>query len=254
MKGKMKKAMQENPLSGKDRIILPLDFPSFDEAQAVVEKLKNHVGLFKVGLTLYINEGRKFLEYLDRSVGPEKIFLDLKFHDIPETVKNVSSVVASISPVKFITVHASEGERILKAAVEALPKGTGVLGVTALTSLSEAELKELGISMTVKERVLKLAQMAKKAGCAGVVCSGLEARAVKAQCGLNFIVVTPGIRPAWARVASDDQRRVMTPGEAIQQGADYVVVGRPIYTSSDRVGAAMKVAAEIEEALTGPSK
>ncbi len=249
----LKNTVQEKPLSAKDRIVLPLDFHSLGEAQTVIEKLKNHVGLFKVGLTLYIKEGRTILEYLNSVVGPDRIFLDLKFHDIPETVGNVSSVVVSMSPVKFLTVHASDGERILRAAVDASQNGAKVLGITVLTSLSDAELKDLGISMTVKERVLKLARISKKAGCAGVVCSGLEALAVKEQCGKDFIVVTPGIRPKWASISADDQRRIMTPGEAIQQGADYVVIGRPIYTSSDMVSAAIKVAAEIEEALARPS-
>lgn len=235
----------------KERIILPLDFHSIDEAKAAVQKLKNEVGLFKVGLTLYIKEGRAVIDYLSGEVGPEKIFLDLKFHDIPETVANVSSVVGSIAPVKFITVHASEGGRILKAAVDALPKESRVLGVTLLTSSSEAELKELGFSGTPRERVLSLARIAKNAGCGGVVCSGLEARAVKEACGKNFVIVTPGIRPKWAMIAGDDQRRVMTPGEAVKNGADYVVVGRPIYTAPDMADAAKRVAAEIEETLPG---
>lgn len=235
--------------SAKERIILPLDFPSREQAQTVVKQLRDHVGLFKVGLTLYVKEGRTILDYLTNEVGADRIFLDLKFLDIPETVANVSAMIDSFRP-RFITVHASQGPRVLKAAVEALRSGTRVLAVTVLTSVTEAELRELKINQTVKERVLLLAQIAKGARCAGVVCSGLEAGEVKKECGRDFIVVTPGIRPIWAEVSKDDQRRKMTPGEAIQNGADYIVVGRPISSSSDRVGAARKIAEEIEAALS----
>lgn len=234
--------------SSKDRIVLPLDVGSFDEVKATIRKLKDGVGLFKVGLTLFVKDGKRLIEYLKGEVGGDRIFLDLKFHDIPETVGNASAVVASFG-VKFLTVHASDGERVLKAAADAVQPGTQILGITVLTSSSETELKALEISTPVSARVLTLAKIARRAGCAGVVCSGLEAGGVKQVCGRDFIVVTPGIRPAWAQVPGDDQRRVMTPGEAVRQGADYVVVGRPIYTASDVIGAAQRVAEEIEAAL-----
>lgn len=240
--------MQVKGPFAKDRIVLPLDVGSFDEAKGTIKRLKDGVGLFKVGLTLFVKEGKPLIEYLKEEVGGDRIFLDLKFHDIPETVGNASAVVASLG-VKFLTVHASEGGRILKAAADGMREGTQILGITVLTSSSDAELKELGITMPLKERVLTLAKIARRAGCAGVVCSGLEAADVKRECGDDFIVVTPGIRPAWAHISGDDQRRVMTPGEAIRRGADYVVVGRPIYTASDVIGAAQRVAEEIEEAL-----
>lgn len=246
--------MSDGRLSAKDRIVLPLDVGSFDEAKATIKQLKNKIGLFKVGLTLFIKEGKRLVEYLQKEVGGQRIFLDLKFHDIPETVGNA---VASLTDIKFVTVHASDGETILKAAVDAVAErtdaGPGILAVTVLTSLSDLELKALGVTITARDRVLIMAQTAERAGCAGAVCSGLEARAVKEKCGHDFIVVTPGIRPAWAQIPGDDQRRVMTPGEAIRSGADYLVVGRPIYTASDMPGAAQKVAEEIEEALQGLS-
>lgn len=239
--------------SAKERIILPLDFRSLDQARTAIGQLRDHIGLFKVGLTLYLKEGRAILDYLQGEVGADRVFLDLKFLDIPETVKNASAVMAPFH-VKFMTVHASQGAGVLRAAVEALEGGTQVLAVTVLTSATDSELRGLKINQTVGERVLLLAQIAKGAKCAGVVCSGLEAREVKKECGRDFIVVTPGIRPAWAEVSKDDQRRKMTPAEAVRNGADYVVVGRPIYASSDRVGAARKVAEEIEEALSNPPK
>ncbi len=236
-------------LSAKGRIIFPLDFDSLNLAIKFVETLRDHVGLFKVGLTLFVKEGPQVLHRIQQIAG-NKIFLDLKFHDIPETVRSVSAVISSLSgEVTFITVHTSDGEAMVRAAVEATKDGTRVLGVTVLTSLSDVDLKAAGLRKTVQERVLDLSRIAKSAGCAGVVCSGHEARAVKQELGKDFIVVTPGIRPKWAAVSGDDQRRIMTPGEAILNGADYVVVGRPIYKAQDPVQAAEKIADEIEKAL-----
>ena len=235
-------------ISAKGRIVLPLDFDSFDQAKSAVKELKDHIGLFKVGLTLFLKEGKTILDYLQGEVGADRVFLDLKFLDIPETVANASAVMDPFH-VKFMTVHASQGASVLRAAVGALRGGTQVLAITVLTSATDAELSGLKMNQTVKERVLLLAQIAKGAKCAGVVCSGLEARDVKRECGQDFIVVTPGIRPKGAEISKDDQQRKMTPGEAIKNGADYVVVGRPINRSSDRVGAARKIAEEIEEAL-----
>lgn len=236
-------------LSGKDRIVFPLDFDSLDLAIQFVRTLKHHVGLFKVGLTLFVKEGPQVLHRIQQIAG-NKIFLDLKFHDIPETVRSASAVVSFLSgAVKFITVHTSDGEAMVRAAVEATKNGTCILGVTVLTSLSEVDLKSIGFQKTVQERVLGLSRIAKKAGCAGVVCSGYEVKAVKQELGKDFIVVVPGIRPKWAAVSGDDQRRIMTPREAILNGADYVVVGRPIYKAQDPVQAAEKIADEIEKAL-----
>lgn len=236
-------------LSAKERIVFPLDVPSLEEAERFVKLLKDHIGLFKVGLTLFVREGFQVIKMIEDIAGC-KVFLDLKFHDIPETVGNVSSVLMSKSQgIKFVTVHTSEGERIVRAVVEKMTKGTGVLGVTVLTSLDEKESEELGYSKPIKDRVLALAGIAKRAGCVGVVCSGNEAKAVKEKFGKDFVVVTPGIRPAWTNIRKDDQRRIMTPKEAILNGADYIVVGRPIYTARDPVDAADKIAQEIEESL-----
>lgn len=236
-------------LSAKERIVFPLDVPSLEEAKRFVKLLKDRVGLFKVGLTLFIKEGFQVIKMIEDIAG-HKIFLDLKFHDIPETVGNASSVLMSKSQgIKFVTVHTSEGGRMVRAVVEKMTKGTGVLGVTVLTSMDEKESEELGYSKPIKDRVLALAGIAKRAGCVGVVCSGNEAKAVKERLGKEFVVVTPGIRPAWANIHKDDQRRVMTPKEAILNGADYIVVGRPIYTAKDPADAANKIAQEIEEAL-----
>ncbi|MFQ5579139.1 MAG: orotidine-5'-phosphate decarboxylase [Nitrospiria bacterium] len=239
------------PTEPKDRIILPLDFHSRDEALSVVDQLKDHVGMFKIGLTLFMSaEGTKIIQQVHKMLGGgERIFLDIKFSDIPHTVRGVSSAVVSKTEVKYFTVNAQQGERALRAAVEAMQNRTNVLAVTVLTSTSEAESEDLGYVMPVSERVVKYAEMARKAGCAGAVCSGLEARAVKEKCGSHFVVVTPGIRPKTMRVEKDDQRRVLTPGEAIRNGSDYLVIGRPIYQAGDPVYAAQAVAEEIRVAL-----
>ncbi|MEO2054948.1 MAG: orotidine-5'-phosphate decarboxylase [Nitrospira sp.] len=239
------------PTEPKDRIILPLDFHSGEEALSVVDQLKGHVGMFKIGLTLFMSaEGTKIIHQIHEALGGgERIFLDIKFSDIPHTVRGVSSAVVSKTEVKFFTVNAQQGERALRAAVEAMQNRTNVLAVTVLTSTSEEESQDLGYAIPVSERVVKYAEMAKKAGCAGVVCSGLEVQAVKEKCGHHFVVVTPGIRPTSMPVAKDDQRRVMTPGEAIRNGSDYLVIGRPIYLASNPVHAAQAVAEEIRGAL-----
>lgn len=227
-------------LSPKDRIILPLDFESLDEATRLTKDLKDHVGLFKIGLALFVKEGPRVIQSIHDIAG-DRIFLDLKFHDIPETVRKASEALIAVSQgIRFVTVHTSEGEGAVKAAVGALKGKIRVLGVTILTSLGDEK--------TVTP-VLELSRIAKKAGCAGVVCSGHEARAVKQELGKDFIVVTPGIRPRWSTIPGDDQKRVMTPQEAIRNGADYIVVGRPIHTAKDPVEAADKISNEIDGAV-----
>ena len=227
-------------LMPKDRIVLPLDMESLDEATRLAKDLKDHVGLFKIGLALFVKEGPRVVQSIQDIAG-DRIFLDLKFHDIPETVRKASEALLTLSRgIRFVTVHASEGEAALKTAVDALKGTTQVLGVTVLTSS--------GNQKTVS-RVLELSKIAKNAGCAGVVCSGHEASAVKQDLGKEFIVVAPGIRPGWATITGDDQKRIMTPREAILNGADYIVVGRPIHTAKDPVEAADKISNEIDDAV-----
>jgi orotidine-5'-phosphate decarboxylase len=243
------KKIENMSLLPKDQIIFPLDVPSLDEAKTLIKELKEHVGLFKVGVTLILGQGLKVINELADLIGGQKLFIDVKFHDIPWQIGSAANVIMSgPKGVRFITVHASDGERIISAVVEKVKNGTQVLGITVLTSVSKEE--SLGIDKAaVEQRVLALAQISKKAGCAGVVCSGHEAKIVKATFGHNFIVVTPGIRPKWTNIPMDDQRRITTPREAILNGADYIVVGRPITFARDKVGAANRIAQEIEEAL-----
>ncbi len=236
----------------KDYLIFPLDVPTYQEAIRYVEILKEHVGLFKVGLELFVSVGPKILRTI-RERSEAGIFLDLKFHDIPATVKG-AFLAASAHGVTFTTVHCDEGEGLLRSVVENNPSGTKILAVTVLTSLESKNLKELGYLdryvNDITELVLLKARMAKEAGCSGVVCSGLEVEKVKANLGKDFIVVTPGIRPAWSLGGKDDQKRIITPYQALKNGADYIVVGRPIRIAEKPIEAAKKVLDEIETAIS----
>ncbi len=236
----------------KDRLIFALDVPDAGTALSLAQRLKDEVGLFKVGLQLYLASRTEILPDLMNRAGlaPGRIFLDLKLYDIPATVIGAMGTVAQ--GLAFLTVPCDVGLAGLKAIV-----GQGatrnILGVTVLTSATAADLLELGfephLAANPVNLVVKKALMAKRAGCRGVVCSGREVKAVKAACGPEFLAVCPGIRPAWSLVAGDDQRRIVTPGEATRDGADYLVVGRPIRQAPDPVAAARRVVAEIAQGL-----
>ncbi|GAH54426.1 unnamed protein product [marine sediment metagenome] len=236
----------------KDYLIFPLDVPTYEEAIRYVEILKEDVGLFKVGLELFVSVGPKILDAI-REKSEAGIFLDLKFHDIPATVKG-AFLAASAHGVTFTTVHCDEGEGLLRSVVENNPSGTKILAITVLTSLESKNLKGLGYLdryvSDITELVMLKARMAKEAGCSGVVCSGLEVEKVKANLGKDFIVVTPGIRPAWSLGVKDDQKRIITPYQALKNGADYIVVGRPIRAAEKPIEAAKKVLDEIETAIS----
>jgi len=234
----------------KDYIIFPLDVPSEKEAKQYVELLSGHVGTFKVGLELFIQTGPEIIKLIKAS-GPSKIFLDLKLHDIPTTVSRAMKRIADLG-VTFATVHCGENTEMLNAAVTGSRGKVGVLGVTVLTSVSSQDLHAAGFqekySSEVSELVLKRAAMAKASGCAGVVCSGMEATIIKKEIGKNFITVTPGIRPRWDIAGNDDQHRITTPAQAIKNGSDFLVIGRPIRDAKDPKAAAVRIAEEIEAA------
>ena len=237
------------PLSPKDRIVFPLDLSSLSEALRFVALLKDQVGVFKIGLELFVNEGPSSVIAVKEKAPRSSIFLDLKLHDIPETVKGAMRSAVGLG-VDFITVHTNDGGDLLKAAVDEGGGKTKVLGVTVLTSLSLEALKEAGIDPLYKraeDLVLHRARLARASGCAGVVCSGLEARAVREEFGEDFLIVTPGVRGKGD--AAGDQSRVVTPYDAIINGADYIVVGRPIRTAPDPAAASVRIAEEIERAL-----
>jgi len=236
-----------------ERIIFPLDVYTLEDAVFYLGALKRRVGLVKIGYSLLIREGRSVLDRLHELAGVP-LFVDLKFHDIPRTVQQAASaLVAASDHIRFLTVHTCDGEAIVRAAVAGVKPGVGVLGVTVLTSLpaqtgSTAATEE---AETTQGRVVALAQLARRAGCEGIVCSGHEVRAVKTALGGDCLVVVPGIRPDWAEITHDDQQRAMTPAQAITAGADYLVIGRPIAAAKDPAGAAERVAGEIAQALAG---
>jgi len=236
-------------LPAKERLIFALDVADKAAAWRHLELLKNEVGLFKVGLELYLAEGAGFLQNLTDKLGPQKVFLDLKLYDIPATVLGALKTITT--GVALVTVPSDLGPTGLKKIVAGTAHN--VLAVTVLTSNAAADLQTLGYKPEYTENLTRLvvdrAKMAQDAGCRGVVCSGREAAAVRKACGENLLVVCPGIRPDWGEVAGDDQRRIVTPYEAIRNGADYIVVGRPIRAASDQVAAARRVAAEIARGL-----
>lgn len=238
-------------VQARERLIFPLDVSDRDTALGYVAKLREEVGLFKVGLELFLAQGPAFLQEVAHQVGPARIFLDLKLYDIPATV--LGALHALLPGVAFITVPSDLGPTGLKKIVAAAAGAYQILAVTVLTSTTAEDPRALGYdpryAQDPTELVLLRARLAQEAGCAGVVCSGREVRAVKEQCGPDFLSVCPGIRPAWAKVSGDDQRRIVTPFEAVKNGADYLVVGRPIRQATDPTAAARQVVAEIAEAM-----
>lgn len=235
----------------KDYIIFPLDVPTFDEAKHYIRMLANDVGIFKVGLELFISAGPEIVRYIN-DAGDAEVFLDLKLHDIPATVQRAARVVGNLG-VKFATVHCGESSKMLEAAVDGCSGKTGILGVTVLTSVGANDIKNAGYkdeySTDMEGLVIKRAETAKKTGCAGVVCSGLEVGLIKERCGADFLAITPGIRPDWKELKTDDQQRITTPAQAVKNGSDYIVIGRPIRDAEQPVDAAKRVADEIREIL-----
>ncbi|MDF1590550.1 MAG: orotidine-5'-phosphate decarboxylase [Desulfobacterales bacterium] len=234
----------------KDYIIFPLDVPTAAEARKYVELLADDVGMFKVGLELFVRSGPEIVKLI-QACGPAGIFLDLKLHDIPATVAGAMKVIADLG-VQFATVHCGESPAMLQAAVDAAGRSVGVLGVTVLTSVSAKDIQAAGFSPEyagdLSALVMKRASMAKAAGCTGIVCSGLEVKSVKAKFGKDFVAVTPGIRPLWD-AGKDDQKRITTPAQAVKDGADYLVIGRPIRNADDPREAARRIAEEIDEVI-----
>ncbi len=210
----------------EDRLILALDVPTPDEALAWVNRLRDKIRFFKIGLQLFVNSHFRVVDIVnDCGAG---VFLDLKLYDIPNTVRNAIEQVNNRG-VRFVTVHGESG--IIKAAVGAA-EGVKILAVTVLTSMDEDDLRVLGSTRNIEEIAALRAQLARDAGCHGIVASGREVAKIRRIVGDEMIIVTPGIRPA-GYGGRDDQKRVVTPGDAIRSGADYIVVGRPILKSPD---------------------
>ena len=242
-----------NTVSAKDRLVLALDLENDRDALDLVSELKDFVGMFKVGHQLFTAYGPDIVR---RIIGMgSRVFLDLKYHDIPNTVAKASAEAVKLG-VSVLNVHALGGHDMMKAASESAKEIAAtlnltqpiVLAVTILTSMDEQGLrKELKITRSIRREVSHLARLAQRAGMQGVVASPQEIKALRRSVRGDFVILTPGVRPAWA--AKDDQKRVMTPGEAIAAGADYVVVGRPILKAADRKAAAKQILDEIESVV-----
>ena len=222
------------------RLIVALDVPTLSEATDLARRLAPHLAGVKIGSQLFTAEGPRAVHAM-HDLGL-RVFLDLKFHDIPNTVGGAVAAATSLG-VWMLNVHASGGPAMMAAAATNTGGRTLVLGVTVLTSVEEKDLQAtLGTVRTLRDHVLHLAREAKAAGLDGVVASPHEIADIRQACGSGFLIVTPGVRPAGAE--RGDQRRVMTPGEAIRAGADYVVVGRPILAAKDPVEAAQRITDE----------
>ena len=234
------------------RLIFALDVDSFEEARGWVEQLSGKVGVFKVGKQLFTKCGPDVVKMVREGGG--EVFLDLKYHDIPNTVA-MAGLEALRLGVWMFNVHALGGQEMMAKLVAEVdrvcPRGTPgrplLIAVTILTSSTDATLSAIGIDRPVSEMVPRLARLAQQAGMDGVVASPQEVGLIRAACGENFLIVTPGVRPADASLA--DQKRVMTPGEALRAGADYLVIGRPISAAPDPAAAAARIVAEMRAAL-----
>jgi len=239
----------------RSSLIVALDFDSLSSAIKFAKQVADLVGMFKVGSQLYTAAGPEAVREI-AALGPG-IFLDLKFHDIPNTVAAAILSCAAMPGVQLVNVHALGGHAMLHAAAQAIsaaqPMGADrprLLAVTILTSMNDRAMREVGISGAAQSRVVKLAQVAKDAGVDGVVASVKEARAIRKTCGREFLIVTPGVRPKekGVKARDDDQARTATPSEAIRAGADFLVVGRPILAASDARAATQAIVDEIAAA------
>ncbi len=239
----------------RSSLIVALDFDSLATAVKFARQVADVVGMFKIGNQLFTAAGPEAVrEVAQLGAG---IFLDLKYHDIPNTVAGAVLGAAALPGVQLINVHALGGSAMLRAAAQAASASvamgadrTRVLAVTILTSMDKAALREVGVGGPPKSRVVKLAKLAQSAGIDGAVASVQEAKAIRKACGPDFIIATPGVRPKdkTAEGPRDDQARTATPREAIRAGADFVIVGRPILTAADPRAAAQSIVDEITAA------
>jgi orotidine-5'-phosphate decarboxylase len=241
--------------ASQDRVFVALDTPDMERAARLASALRGAVGGVKIGKEFFTAHGPDGVRAV---AGGERLFLDLKFHDIPNTVAGAVRAATHLRPF-MLTLHAAGGPAMMQAAAEAAREAAedaGVprpllIAVTVLTSLDEADLEAIGQRGPMAEQARRLAALARDCGLDGVVCSPREIAALRASCGPGFALVVPGIRPSWA--AAGDQKRVMTPAEALAAGADYLVIGRPITAQPDPLAAARRIAAELErEAEAAP--
>ncbi|MBD3426929.1 MAG: orotidine-5'-phosphate decarboxylase [Candidatus Omnitrophica bacterium] len=231
-------------MQARERLIVALDVKSIEEAEGLIGALSPAVDVFKIGIAPFTGYGLPILDKLEEA--GKKVFLDLKFHDIPNTVSN-AAYVAATKGVFMLNFHCLGGTKMMRRAREGAREGARssgkeeplLLGVTLLTSMDSQEMASLGFSGSVQSKVLSLAEKAKEAGMDGVVASAREAEAIRKRFGRDFVIVTPGVRPGWAEAG--DQKRVVTPKEALEKGADYIVVGRPVIQAEDPARAAERI-------------
>ena len=237
-------------MSPQDRLIVALDVSTAVEAQEIVYEMGDSVSFYKVGLQLFAAEGPKIVSELVSS--GRKVFLDLKLHDIPNTVGQAVKSICGLG-VRMVTVHAAGGSTMMKEAVQAAKAGAVepiILGVTVLTSFGQLDLEESGVHIDLSQQVRRLADLAKSSGCRGVVTSPREAASLRSALGPDLAIVTPGIRPAGSDAG--DQSRIATPAAAIRAGASHLVVGRPIVGATNRNHAAKLILEEIGAAIDSP--
>jgi len=229
-------------MQARDRLVVAADLSSRDEILRLVEELRGAAGVIKIGLQAFVANGPAIVREI--VAGGEKVFLDLKIHDIPNTAEHAVTEATELG-ASIITVHASGGASMLRACSKT---SALVLGVTILTSLDDAEVDGIGYRGNAMESAVRLAALAQSSGLRGVVASPHEIVAIRKACGDRFVILTPGIRPAGE--AAGDQRRTMTPSEAMRAGADYIVVGRPITNAKSRREAALRIIDEMSTSLT----
>jgi orotidine-5'-phosphate decarboxylase len=224
-----------------DKIIVALDVPTKEKALALVEQLRDEISFFKIGLQLYTAEGPEIVRAV-LSTGT-KVWLDLKLHDIPNTVARAVESGSNLG-VHMLTIHLSGGSEMIRAATAARTNNITILGVTVLTSASERTLREIGIADHVDDQVLRLAKLGVKEGIDGIVASPQEIKTLRRELGDKIKIVVPGIRPTGSK--ADDQKRAMTPREAIDAGADYLVIGRPIIAHPQPNAAVARILRELK--------
>lgn len=235
-------------MNAKDRIIIALDYSNPEDAKKIISELGETASVYKVGLELFLNSKGTMIDYLVEK--GKKVFLDLKFHDIPNTTA-MASIFAAKEKCFMFNVHASGGKKMMKTVcdnVRAFNNETLIIAVTILTSLSESDVKEtFDSNLSLTELALNLAKLTKEAGLDGIVSSPWEAKKIKEICGKDFKTICPGVRPKWS--ATNDQERIMTPKEAIINGCDFLVIGRPITKNIDPKKAFNLILEEVEDGL-----
>jgi orotidine-5'-phosphate decarboxylase len=232
----------KNAKNARDRLIIALDLPNADQALKMARELSGEVTFFKIGLQLYTAAGPDIVRAIHGTGA--KVFLDLKLHDIPNTVAKAVEAAAKLD-VAMLTIHLSGGRGMIEAAVASSPQNLLLLGVTVLTSSDETTLRETGVDSAVEQQAVRLAELGAAAGIRGLIASPHELQPLRARLRNDIAIITPGVRPAWA--AADDQKRFTTPRQAVETGADFLVIGRPVTAHANPREAVQKIIGELAD-------